>query len=99
MSKPIADLTFDDTSLIWLVFLGKRPKIVTSFCKRDTENNCSNSNHMAKSYKQPADGPQHRIFLVEDHPVFRDGLAKLLNAEADLTVCGEAGDAKTGLKN
>ncbi len=54
---------------------------------------------MAKSYKQPADGPQHRIFLVEDHPVFRDGLAKLLNAEADLTVCGEAGDAKTGLKN
>jgi len=72
---------------------------VTSFCKRDTENNCSNSNHMAKSYKQPADGPQHRIFLVEDHPVFRDGLAKLLNAEADLTVCGEAGDAKTGLKN
>ncbi len=54
---------------------------------------------MAKSYQQPADGPQHRIFLVEDHPVFRDGLAKLLNAEADLTVCGEAGDAKTGLKN
>ena len=54
---------------------------------------------MAKSYKQPASGPQHRIFLVEDHPVFRDGLAKLLNAEADLTVCGEAGDAKTGLKN
>ena len=54
---------------------------------------------MAKSFKQPASGPQHRIFLVEDHPVFRDGLAKLLNAETDLTVCGEAGDAKTGLKN
>jgi DNA-binding NarL/FixJ family response regulator len=54
---------------------------------------------MVKSYKQPAGGPPHRIFLVEDHPVFRDGLAKLLNAEADLTVCGEAGDAKTGLKN
>jgi DNA-binding NarL/FixJ family response regulator len=35
---------------------------------------------------------------VEDHPVFRDGLAKLLNAEEDLTVCGEAGDAKTGLQ-
>lgn len=54
---------------------------------------------MAKPHKQPPDGPQHRIFLVEDHPVFRDGLAKLLNAEKDLTVCGEAGDARTGLKN
>jgi DNA-binding NarL/FixJ family response regulator len=54
---------------------------------------------MAKLPKKPAAGPQHRIFLVEDHPVFRDGLAKLLNAEADLTVCGEAGDARQGLKS
>ena len=40
-----------------------------------------------------------RIFLVEDHPVFRDGLSKLLNAEENLTVIGEAGDAKQGLKS
>jgi DNA-binding NarL/FixJ family response regulator len=53
---------------------------------------------MAKIPKQ-ASGRQQRIFLVEDHPVFRDGLAKLLNAENDLTVCGEAGDAKQGLKS
>jgi DNA-binding NarL/FixJ family response regulator len=53
---------------------------------------------MAKIPKQ-ASGRQKRIFLVEDHPVFRDGLAKLLNAENDLTVCGEAGDAKQGLKS
>lgn len=54
---------------------------------------------MPKLLKKKATGPQHRIFLVEDHPVFRDGLAKLLNAEDDLTVCGEAGDAKQGLKS
>ena len=54
---------------------------------------------MAKSKKQPTNGPQYKIFLVEDHPVFRDGLAKLLNAETDLTVCGEAGDAKAALKS
>ena len=53
---------------------------------------------MAKIPK-PAAGLQKRIFLVEDHPVFRDGLAKLLNAEGDFTVCGEAGDAKQGLKS
>jgi DNA-binding NarL/FixJ family response regulator len=46
-----------------------------------------------------ANGRRSRIFLVEDHPVFRDGLAKLLNAEPDMTVCGEAGDARQGLKS
>jgi DNA-binding NarL/FixJ family response regulator len=53
---------------------------------------------MAKPVKKKNGSPRHQIFLVEDHPIFRDGLAKLLNAESDLTVCGEAGDAKTGLK-
>ncbi len=53
---------------------------------------------MAKSNQKPAGEMPRNIFLVEDHPVFRDGLAKMLNAEADLTVCGQAGDAKTGLK-
>ncbi len=53
---------------------------------------------MARSYKRQGGGSPHRIFLVEDHPVFRDGLARVLNAEDDLTVCGEAGDAKNGFK-
>ena len=54
---------------------------------------------MAKPLKKKAAGQQKRIFLVEDHPVFREGLAKLLHAEPDLTVCGEAGDARVGLKS
>jgi DNA-binding NarL/FixJ family response regulator len=53
---------------------------------------------MAKLKKTKQRVSQHKIFLVEDHPVFRDGLAKLLNAEPDFTVCGEAGDAVAGLK-
>jgi DNA-binding NarL/FixJ family response regulator len=36
---------------------------------------------------------KHRIFLVEDHPVTRHGFTQLLNQEADLEVCGEAGCA------
>lgn len=34
---------------------------------------------------------KHRIFLVDDHPVTRDGLARLINHESDLEVCGTAG--------
>jgi DNA-binding NarL/FixJ family response regulator len=58
-----------------------------------------NPDCMAKLLKKKIDGRKSRIFLVEDHPVFRDGLSKLLNAEDDLTVCGEAGDARQGLKS
>jgi DNA-binding NarL/FixJ family response regulator len=54
---------------------------------------------MAKSLIKKMDKTKNRIFLVEDHPVFRDGLSKLLNAEDDLTVCGEAGDATQALKS
>lgn len=54
---------------------------------------------MAKLLNKTAAKQKSRIFLVEDHPVFRDGLAKLLNAEPDMTVCGEAGDARQALKS
>jgi DNA-binding NarL/FixJ family response regulator len=33
-----------------------------------------------------------RIFLVDDHPLLREGLAQRLSLEEDLVVCGQAGD-------
>ena len=33
-----------------------------------------------------------RILLADDHPIFRDGLKRLLENERDFTVCGEAAD-------
>ena len=36
---------------------------------------------------------KHRVFLVDDHPVTREGLARLINHEPDLEVCGEASTA------
>ena len=33
-----------------------------------------------------------RILLADDHTIFRDGLRKLLEAEPDLEIAGEAGD-------
>jgi DNA-binding NarL/FixJ family response regulator len=54
---------------------------------------------MTKLLRVKREAQKNRIFLVEDHPVFRDGLKNLLNSESDLTVCGEAGDAHQGLKS
>ena len=33
---------------------------------------------------------KHRVLLVDDHPVVRQGLTLLINREPDLEVCGEA---------
>ena len=35
---------------------------------------------------------QKRIMIVDDHPIFRKGLAQLINEEKDLRVTGEADD-------
>jgi DNA-binding NarL/FixJ family response regulator len=42
--------------------------------------------------------PRHRVFLVEDHPIVRDGLAQLINDEPDLVVCGVGDDIDTSLR-
>lgn len=39
-----------------------------------------------------------RIFIVDDHAMFRDGLRRLIDLEPDLTVCGGAPDAVGGLQ-
>lgn len=40
---------------------------------------------------QPGTQPKkNRVFLVDDHPIVRQGLGLLVNREPDLMVCGEA---------
>ncbi|WP_428938719.1 response regulator transcription factor [Fontivita pretiosa] len=44
--------------------------------------------------------PHQRVFgvlLVDDHPIVRQGLAQLINAAGDLSVCGEASTASEAL--
>jgi DNA-binding NarL/FixJ family response regulator len=38
------------------------------------------------------------VFIVDDHPLLRQGLALLVNRERDLVVCGEAEEAQTAMK-
>ena len=38
------------------------------------------------------------VFIVDDHPLLRQGLALLINRERDLAVCGEAEEAQTAIR-
>lgn len=39
-----------------------------------------------------------RVFLVDDHPLMRQGVSQLINIQPDMEVCGEADDAPSALK-
>ncbi len=38
-----------------------------------------------------------KVFILDDHPLMRQGIARLIDQEKDLIVCGEAGNAKEAL--
>ena len=40
---------------------------------------------------------KRNVLIVDDHPLLRDGLARVINQQPDLAVCGEAADARAGL--
>ena len=49
------------------------------------------------SIRRPGRGVKIRILLVDDHAVVRQAMARLLGAESDLEVVGEAADGKIGV--
>jgi len=51
----------------------------------------------AKVAEQPVVNrkPKTKVLLVDDHPILRAGLGKLINQEADMMICGEAEDGPT----
>jgi DNA-binding NarL/FixJ family response regulator len=40
---------------------------------------------------------KERVVIVDDHPLFRERLAELINQELDMEVCGEAEDAQQAI--
>ena len=52
------------------------------------------------SMKKPHAAPvRKRILIVDDHPMMRQGLAQLIEAEADLSVCGESETAGSAFES
>ena len=41
---------------------------------------------------------RRQVFIVDDHPIVRQGLALLINREPDLAVCGDAEEASSALR-
>ncbi len=41
---------------------------------------------------------KRKVFVVDDHPIVREGLTLLINREADLSVCGVAEEAQSALR-
>ena len=48
--------------------------------------------------KEVKNSGKKKILVVDDHPVFRYGLAQLINREIELTLCGEADNAAGAMK-
>src|SRR5678810_193108 len=48
--------------------------------------------------KMRANGKAKKVLIVEDHPVFREGLAQIISSERGLRVCGRAGTAAQGIQ-
>jgi DNA-binding NarL/FixJ family response regulator len=44
------------------------------------------------------DGEGVRVMIVDDHPIVRDGLRHFIDAEPEMTVCGEARSGEDALK-
>jgi len=42
--------------------------------------------------------PKRRVFVVDDHPLVREGLTNLINSQSDLMVCGEAKDSSEAIE-
>src|ERR1017187_10489108 len=40
-----------------------------------------------------------QVYLVEDHPVYAEGLVEILKSEPGLAVCGQAGSAEEALRD
>jgi DNA-binding NarL/FixJ family response regulator len=93
---------FPDSPALRSVFVTDeiKPQSGASFPSGQTHLMHQFSNLLDTFMNQPNPGSKGKsgIFVVDDHPLMRQGLTQLINNEPDLFVCGEAEDAPHALK-
>src|SRR6202162_6671400 len=52
---------------------------------------------LTKQGNSRGDSRKKTVFVVDDHPIVRQGLTLLINQESDLAVCGEAEEMHSAL--
>lgn len=55
------------------------------------------------AYSNPLASPEtrdgkRRVFIVDDHPITRQGVRMVVDREADMVICGEAGNTALGIE-
>ena len=53
---------------------------------------------MTNNTSSQTEHPPTRVFIVDDHPIFREGLVGVIRQQTALTVCGEAENASQALE-
>src|SRR5271165_6140197 len=53
---------------------------------------------IARDIQSNVTARKKKVFVVDDHPIVRQGLSLLINQEADLCVCGEAEEMHSALR-
>jgi DNA-binding NarL/FixJ family response regulator len=68
---------------------------MTEAVSKDTERTAESP---AKTFSGKPGSDPSRVFIVDDHTMFREGLRQLIERESTLTVCGDAPDAVKALR-
>lgn len=53
---------------------------------------------MATARPQQLEKEKYKVFIVDDHPLVREGLTRFINLQQDMSVCGEASSTHEALK-
>jgi DNA-binding NarL/FixJ family response regulator len=56
------------------------------------------ANPVLEERKTPMVSKKTRIFILDDHPIVRQGIAEMINDESDMHVCGEADNYQEAMK-
>lgn len=64
--------------------------MVTSMLKKAVAKKTSDTDAVQEDRKASLTSKKTRIFILDDHPIVRQGIGEMINDEADMTVCGES---------